>query len=153
MNKKANMDGLMIPMLLFFIGVGIYVGYLIISSGLTAFSGDATANSLLINGQTMMTRIGNNGFFFIAVALILFNVIGAFLLLTHPIFVIIDIILLPFSAIVAAVMSNAWEASMHLIPTITTAFPIMDAIMMNLMWVMLVADVFAAIAGYAFIKQ
>lgn len=153
MNKKANMDTLLIPAMLFFIGIGIFVAWTVISSGLAAFSTDASATSLLNNGQTMMSRIGNTGFAMAAIALVLFNVIGAFLLLTHPIFVIIDVILLPFSALIAVVMSNAWETSMHTMTAIVTNFPVMDAIMMNLIWVIFVCDILAAIAGYAFIKQ
>lgn len=152
-NKRANLDTMLIPALLFVIAIGIYISYTILDSGFTAFSSDATANSLLTNGKTMMERIGNNGFFFIAAALIIFNMLGAFLLITHPIFVLIDLFLMPFSLIVAVVMSNAWETSMHNVAVITGTFPVMDFAMLHLVWIVLIADALAAIAGYAFFKQ
>jgi len=152
MNKKGNMDNMMIPFMLFAIAVTIFVGYKILDAGGDAFAGYGASTALIDNGQTMLNRIGNNGFFFIAFALILFNMFGAFLLITHPIFVVIDLFLMPFSVIIAVVMSNAWESSLHLWPE-ASIYIVADYLMMHLPIVIIVADILCAIAAYAFVKQ
>jgi hypothetical protein len=152
LGKKANMDNLTIPAMLFLIATVIVIGWMILDAGLTAFSTDATANSLLNNGKTMFLRLGGSTFVYIAMALIIFNMFGAFLMITHPIFVIVDLFLMPFSVIIGVVMSNAYESSIYLMSA-TANFPIMNFIMLHLPVIIIVADILCAIAAYAFVKQ
>lgn len=150
--KKGNMDDMFIPVSLLIVAVVIFAGYMILNSSQSAFTGYGSSYNLITNGKTMFTRLGNVSFTFIAVALILFNIIGAFLLVTHPVFMIIDIILLPLSVMVSAAISNAYEGSLY---TMTEAsnFAIMNFTMLNLPLLIVVTSILSAVCAYALVKQ
>lgn len=152
MNTKGNLDDLSMPIVLLSAAVSIIAAYLILSSVGTSFSSSTEANNLITAGKLMISRVGNSSFIFIAVALILFNVIGAFLLLTHPVFMIVDIILLPLSVMIAAIISNAYEASLYTL-SVSSAFPVMNFIMLHLPVLIVVSSIFSGIAAYALVKQ
>jgi len=155
-SKKGNLDSFVILIYMFMFTIGIIVAFIIISKGLsiTTFINDPTANSLLTNTNTMILKIGNVGFMFGLIALIIFNFVGAFLLVTHPIFVMIDIILMPITIYVAAIMSNIYETSLAAtFATEVASFPVMNFLMLNLPLVIVIADILIAIGAYALIKD
>lgn len=141
-----------IPVLLIILSYTIFAGYLIITSTGDSFNDSTEASNLLYNAKLMFSRIGNSSFLFIAIALILFNLVGSFLAISHHIFMIIDIILLPLSVMVAAVMSNAYEASLYTM-TQASAFPVMNFVMLHLPVIIVVSSILSAIAAYALVKQ
>ena len=151
-NKKGNLDTMTIPILLLVLAVGVFAFYYIIDSATAAFAGDATASNLMSNTKTMFLRIGNSSFVMMAFALILFNLISSFLMITHPVFMIIDIILLPLSVMIATIISNAYEASLYTL-SIATQFPVMNFFMLHLPTIIVIVDVMCAIAAYALVKQ
>ena len=154
MNRKGNMDSFTIITGLFVISAAVigllYAFQEVVTSGAFASSSDATG--LINNGATMLTNIGNEGFAFIAIGLILFNIIASFLLLTHPIFAIIDLFLFPITWWVAAIMSNAYESSLYTISS-AAGLDVMNFIMLNLVTIMVVADIVTAIVTYATVKE
>ncbi len=152
MNKRGNIDSPNILVILFVSAFMIMATFLAVSSAAPAFADDAIANGLVNNIQIMLTRIGNNGFAMAAFALILFNMIGAFFIFTHPIFVIIDIIFMPFSIFVAAIISNAYEASLETL-AVASSFGVMNFIMTNLPLIIVFADILTAILAYALFKD
>jgi len=152
MDKRGSLDDMSIPVMLIMICFSIFAAYMIISSTGTAFDSSSTAGQLIANAKLMFSRVGNTSFIFIVVALILFNLIGAFLLLTHPVFLIVDIILLPISVMIASVMSNAYEASLYTM-SIASKFPVMNFVMLHLPTIIVVSSILSAIAAYALVKQ
>lgn len=152
MNKKANLDSPTAVIQIFVMGVAIIIVGLIIAVGITAFGSNVNALNLLTNAQTMFFRMGNSGFIFMALALIIFNMIGAFFLPTHPIFVVIDLIFIPISVWITAIVSNAWESTMAPMAT-AQGFVIMNYIFSNLVIIILAADILTAIVSYAIIKN
>lgn len=154
MNKRGNIDSATILVLLFMLSAGIMVAFIILSSGAAGFTnaGSNQSISLLNNAQTMLVRMGNNGFAFMAFGLILFNMLGAFLLFTHPIFVIIDILFMPFSIMIGAILSNAYESSLYTL-SVASNFTVMNFIMLHLPTIIVVVDIFTAILAYALVKN
>lgn len=151
-NKKGNLESPSIVVGLFVLAFGIIISFMILDAGDDAFVDDPTASGLLNNANTMLSRIGNNGFAMAAFALILFNMVGAFLLVTHPIFVIIDIMFMPFSIYLAAIISNAYEASIETL-TVAANFGVMNFVMGNLVIIIVVADIITAIVAYSLFKD
>lgn len=152
MNKKGNIDNIAIMVSLFVLAIGVIVGYTIVNSASGAFAGDPLANNLVTNSQTMFVRLGNSGFAFGAFGLFLFNMIGAFLLFTHPIFVIIDILFMPLSILIGALLSNAYETSLATLPNAGN-FVVMNFMMQNLPYEIIVIDILVAILAYALVKN
>jgi len=152
LNKKANMDSPTIGIGIFMIGIALIVAALIISTGLTAFSGTTGSTDLLDKSQQMFLNMGNTGFMFIVIALIVFNIFASFFLPTHPIFVVIDIVFIPISIWVAAIISNAWESTMATMAA-TAGFTVMNYVMANLVMIIVCTDIITAIVSYAIIKN
>jgi hypothetical protein len=153
--KKGNLDSIVILSSLFLLAVGLIVTAIIFGTASPAFSADSTASALLGNANTMLSRIGNTGFLFAAIALIIFNLIGAYLLVTSPIFVIIDIVLMPITIYIAAVISNSYESSLTTLTVVNPSalFPVLNFIMLHLPTIIIVADIITAIAAYAYTKD
>lgn len=152
MNKKGDLENLFGMIMLFGLAASIFVGYFVLDAAHPAFADTPDANSLVGNAETMLSRLGGIGFIFILTAVILTNVIGAYFLLTSPIFLVIDIILFPISIWICSILSNSYESSIGTFSIMTTALPGINFVMLNLPYIIVGIDVLVAIAKYALVK-
>jgi len=152
MNKKGNLDSFTIITGAFIIA-GVVIALLYAYQQVAgAFSSSNDATLVINSGTSFLTNVGNSGFAFIVFGLILINIIASYLLVTHPIFAIIDFFVFPITWWVSAIMSNAYESSLYTIPS-ASALPLMNFIMLNLMTIIIATDIITAIVTYAVVKE
>lgn len=153
--KKGNLDTPTLIVSLFTMVLIIFSLYMIVSAISSSGSfntAGGTASSLIGNTQTMLTRLGNTGFMFAAMGLILFSVIGSFLLVTHPIFLLLDVFLLPIMVIISSALSNGYEASLYTLAAASN-FQVINFFFLNLPIIIIAVDILTALAAYALIKH
>jgi hypothetical protein len=152
LNKKGNLDTFTLITGLFVIGTIIVVLLYAYSQVGDSFSSSPEATNIITGGTSFLQNLGNEGFAFITIGLILFNIIASYLLVTHPIFAIFDFILFPITWWFAAIMSNAWESTMYTFSS-ASSVPVMNYIMLNLLTIIVVTDIITSIVTYAIQKE
>jgi len=155
--KKKGFIGdiLTTGIVLFITGIVILTCYLLLSSVNTAFQASddisATGKTMIGKQTASFTSLwdGIYGFMFIGLSIAIF--VSAFLIDTHPIFMIVGIIFLVFFIIVSATMSNAYYEveSQEAFSTFAEDFKIMHYILNNLPYYVAIQGFLVILALYA----
>jgi len=105
--KASMLDMMFIPVALFLIAVGVFAGYYILDEMPTEhFSSVAAANALTKGKEAIVTF--NYGFMIIGVSLGIGAIAYGYLYPSHPIFIILGIIMLVFAMIPTGIISNTF---------------------------------------------
>jgi len=105
--KGSMLDLIFIPVILFVVGISVFVASYLMTQIPTDQFGSATAQHALNMGTAAINTF-NYGFLIIGVGLGIGAVILGFIYPSHPIFLVIGVIVLVFSMITTPIISNAF---------------------------------------------
>ena len=152
-------DVLMIMILLFITGVVIMAAYLTLSSINTAFQGKdemgTTAKKIVADSTSSYINTWDGIFAFLFIGLSIAAVIGAYMIDTHPIFLIFALVLIGIFIVIGAVISNAYYEVESASPFNTYAdqFRIMHYINNHWPFYVLIEGVLIVLALYGKTRQ
>lgn len=107
-------DVMFIPIFMFILAISILVAYLILTNINTNFQAldadqmPSNAKSVVSEQKDSFVSLWDGIFAFLFIGLSMGAIIGAFLIDTHPIFMVLSIIMLVSFIIVGAVLANAY---------------------------------------------
>jgi len=128
--KGGVWDLLFIVLAMFMLGFGILIAYTIITEVIATVSFSSTATGVLTNAQTAVATF-NLGFIIIFVGLAATTVILAYMVPSHPIFIVTGVLTLVVLMVLIPIFSNAFGtmAADTQLSTAAASFPIMTYIM------------------------
>jgi len=128
--KGGVWDLLFIVLAMFMLGFGILIAYTVITEVIATTSFSATAAGVLVNAQTAVATF-NLGFIIIFVGLAATTVILAYMVPSHPIFIVTGVLTLVVLMVLIPIFSNAFGtmAADTQLSTAAASFPIVTYIM------------------------
>lgn len=151
MMKGSMFDIIIAGISLLVLGIGILVASVVMDSVQTSLNPlvPAVSQDVLTQGVNAINTF-NYGFVIIMFGLGIGGVIFAWLVPTHPIFIILSIMMLLISVIILPVLSNAFEsfATNASMAPATANFPLMMYLMSNLPAIEIVFGILTIIVMY-----
>lgn len=141
--KGSVLDiAILLPVVLFILGVTVFIAWLAISEVSDEFAADEDFSA---NGNaTAMVEYGKQGIsvfdyglLFIIIAMVIGAIASAFMIKTHPVFAVVFLIVIFISSVVTAYFANTFEelSTDAVFSTSLTQFPVIFYIMTHLPWI------------------
>lgn len=105
--KASMLDMIFIPVILFTVAVGVFAAYYILDEMPTEHFSSNASQTALTQGRAAIATF-NYGFMIIAIGLGLGAIAYGYLYPSHPIFIVLGIIMLVFAMIPTGVISNTF---------------------------------------------
>lgn len=155
-NKRGITDIILAIVMFFIVAVvivfGIYLSNQLIAGmtpELNSLDSTNRSSALLTQSLGTSTMVGDSVFMMVFFCLVLGIIITSFMVYTHPIFIVIWIILSLVSLVLATILSNAYEAiTAGVLATSSALTPMLNWIMLNLPLVVLGIIIISIIVVY-----
>lgn len=156
-NKKANImiEGATIIVILFVLAIISVVGYQIFTEVNTEIQADNeisnTSKVYLDTAHTQYPTLFDGIFIFLLVGFWIAAIVFSFLIDTHPIFLVISLLLIAIILVVAAFMTNSYEEIIGdaEFSAVSTSFPMTNFVMGHLIETILVITMSIVISLFA----
>jgi hypothetical protein len=155
--KKANavLDSATVLVWLLIIAILFFVGYKVYDNIqpvlLPQVNSSVVATNTLTETHDRYPTIFDGLFIFVFIGLWTLAIVGAFMIDSHPIFMVFAIILLVFIVIASVFMQNYWEnfQDSEFISSVSASFPMTSFIMSHLVIIIVVIGMSILITLYA----
>jgi hypothetical protein len=152
MGKGSSFDIIIMSIALVLLAIGILVASVVMNAVQTTLGptlNNAVATEALAQGVNAVNTF-NYGFIVIFFGLAAGSLIFAYLIPTHPIFIILSIIMLMVSVVVLPILSNAFEsfASDSSMAGAAASFPVMTFFMGNMTTILIALGFLTVIVMY-----